>query len=175
LKIESSNFLTLGFANPAYPPPQYGAPGPAVDPYAAPQAGVPAYAQPPPAPQSLAPSPQPVIINIQQNASSQNLAPAPPQAPIGNAFGHENVYCKCPFCGHQVIYWSLHPKGLNTPNSGNDNDGQKSRESHMDGVLDNLFRHTSMLLSSFLHPFIYGHVSLLRNVQTASRIEDIII
>ena len=156
-------FSTLGFANPAYPPPS--------DPYAAPLAGVPAYAQPPPAPQSLAPSPQPVIINIQQNASSQNLAPAAPQAPIGITFGHENVYCICPFCGHQVPNWPFRPQGLISPNSGNDSDGQKSRESRMDDVHNFLFLHSSMLLSSFLHSFFHEHVSSLRNVQAASRIE----
>ncbi|CBY31713.1 unnamed protein product [Oikopleura dioica] len=99
-----------GFANPPYPP-SYGQaaqPGPTVDQYGAPvtASDVPAYAQPPPysAPQSLAPSPQPVIINIQQNVSSHNIAPAAPVAPVAltsTVFGHESLFCKCPFCGYE--------------------------------------------------------------------------
>ena len=41
----------------------------------------------------------------------------------------------------------------------------------MDDVHNFLFLHSSMLLSSFLHSFFHEHVSSLRNVQTASRIE----
>ena len=129
--------------------------------------GTPSYASS--APQSLAPSPQPVMINVQQNAHLRNLGAAAPRLQV---FGKESQNCKCSFCGYNVQQINFFCDFM--PNLGKVGDPQESGQCSMALLLRIVFRCVANCLSSLCGRSIQGYVSLLCCVWRADGNESLL-